>query len=550
MDPDRDITPAALIEAAGLLGNATVPIALVALDGSSLYCNDAWRRLLGDPSTGSWGWLAAASASGRERVRREFSAALHECRSCEVELSVAASDGALSEVVLAVAPMQRGSAAALVLAWDVTERRRNEDRLAFMAGHDALTGLANRRSFEEALDRATHRAARGVCSHVLLLDVDRLKAHNDTRGHAAGDQALVNAALLLRRIVRASDLPARIGGDEFAVLLEDSTGEEARAIAERIRLAASENGLADGGHETGLGFSCGVAALDASADARTVMERADSALYTAKSSGRNRVVEWEAALHQVDAPERIASIVREAFSRDGFHLVYQPVVDLANGSIAYFESLVRLSTPSGRVLMPSEFLPVVERLGMMPRLTRRVVELVLWQIANLPGLDVSVNVSGTDLADTELLHDLEQAIGSSRDARGRFILEIPEATLLAHLANGRDWMETLSAAGCRFVLDDFGTGIGMFVLLREPHVEKVKLSRTVTRALSGEDGRSAFVKALRELIESQGKSAVATYLETERLLGEARHAGFRLAQGYRIGEPQPDLAKLAESLRA
>ncbi len=539
-----------LADAARLLDGAVVPMAFVTPEGSCASVNRSWRELFGEAPSEPWAWLDVVEGAGRERVREAFSRAFAGERADDVEVRASSACGARCDVIMTVSPLDGGRAGALVFARDVTGQRANEERLAFVAGHDALTGLANRRSFEEALERAVNRATRGVASHLLLLDIDRLKAHNDTYGHAAGDQVLVNAALMLRRLIRASDLPARIGGDEFAILLEDSTPEEACAIAERIRSVAAESGFVDGGHETGLGFSCGVAAVEASVDSRGVMERVDAALYAAKAAGRNRVTVWDARLHTSDPPARTASLVREAFAHDGFHVLYQPIVDLSDGSVAYFESLVRLAVPGGRVLAPHEFLPVVDRLGLMPRLTRRVLELVIAAVSDLPGVSASVNVSGADLADIQLLHDIERVVHSARGLRGRIIIEVPEAVLLSHLAHGRTWMETLSEAGCRFVLDDFGTGIGMFVLLREPHIEAVKLSATVIRSLCVDASRVVFVKALRELIESQGKSAVAAYVETERLLGAAKGAGFQFAQGFHLGEPNRDLAALAHAVRS
>ncbi len=276
-----------------------------------------------------------------------------------------------------------------------------------------------------------------------------------------------------------------------------------------------------------------------------LIRAADTALYAAKAAGRDRMLVWNPALAADQGPELLSLKVREAFATDGFTLVFQPVVRLSDGRVAYYESLVRMTAADGRVYSPMEFLPILERSGQMSRLTRRVVEVALWQLATVHGCSVSVNLSPSDLSDSTLLEDVEKSVANSV-APERLVFEIAEPTLLSNLAQGRRWMRRLGDLGCHFVLDDFGTGIGMFALLREDRVEQVKLSHMVVRALSAESGTRAFVIALREMIESQGKTAVATFLETEQLLGEFESAGFTHGQGYGIHEPSGDLRQLIE----
>jgi EAL domain-containing protein (putative c-di-GMP-specific phosphodiesterase class I) len=259
---------------------------------------------------------------------------------------------------------------------------------------------------------------------------------------------------------------------------------------------------------------------------------------------------WTAEISDAAMPERIASRVKAALDHDGFSLVYQPVVRLTDGQVAYFESLARLHGAAGPALTPAEFLPAVERLGLMPDLTRRVVEVALHELAAVPGAAVSVNLSAADLGDEALLEEIAAHLSRTDLYRDRLLFEMSEATLLSNLGGGRRWMQQLAPAGCRFVRDNFGTGLGMFVLLREPLLDQVKLSRTVMRALAAEQGGRVFVKALRELIETQGKIAVAGYLETPDVLRDVREAGFTWGQGYELRQPSPDLAGLVDEMRA
>lgn len=530
----------------GLTDRVNAPAAVLDPAGVPRYANEAWRRFFGEPTQTGWAWLESVPVDSAGYVRGTLERALSARRNIEIEFDVRRRGGSLAVLACAASPVDDAAESGLfVLCWDITERQRNEERLAFMAGHDPLTGLANRRTFEEALARAVSRAERGTPSALLLLDLDNLKRFNDRRGHLDGDQALVNLALLLRTHVRAGDLPARIGGDEFAVLFEGTTDAEAGEIADRIRETAASEEFVAGAREHDLGVSGGIVCIEGRIDARTAFDRADAALYAAKAAGRDRIVKWTPEVASATSGERISTRVREAFADDGFHLVFQPVVRLADKSVAYFESFVRMSDPVAGELGPREFLPFVERLGLMPQLTRRVVDLALWELASTPRTAISVNLGPGDLADEELLADIERVVGAARSAHGRLLFEIPEPTLLAHLASGRSWMERLSRVGCRFVLDDFGTGMGMFVLLRERHLEHIKLSQAAMRAMASGDGSRAFVSAMRELIETQNKAAVASYCETEELLGQAKAAGFTYGQGYGVSEPYGDLAALA-----
>jgi len=534
------------IECLRVLDGLELPGLVLLADGTLLHANAAWITAFGESAAEPWAWLGVVPAPERARARRVLEYAMQAQAGTNVEFEARRVDDSTCTLMASCSAFMDADGAyvgLLVLCWDVTERRRHERRLAFMAGHDPLTGLANRRAFEEALDRAASRAARGAVSAVLMIDMDHLKSFNDALGHLHGDQALVNLAMLLRSHLRAGDLPARLGGDEFAVLLEDTGLEGAFEIAERIRLAAADE-FVPGAREHMLGVSAGIAAFENGAEASEIVDRADAALYRAKSTGRDRVVVWDPHMSDVVSRDRMVARVRDAFVNDGFFLVFQPVVHLDKGTVSYFESLVRMRTDDGSTIGPTEFLPVIERLGMTSALTARVVDLALWALAAAPKASVSLNLAPGDLSDSRLLDDVERAIRAAEAARGRVVFEISESTLLSHLAGGREWIERLSQLGCRFVLDDFGTGLGMFVLLREKQIEQVKLSRTVVRALSSANDTRTFVTALRELIESQGKEAVATYVETEQLLGDARSAGFTYGQGYLVGEPSSDLTAL------
>lgn len=545
----RSAFPNTLQAGLRLLGAADVPALYTDSTGCALGVNDAWRAVLGESGAEPWEWLSPFLPDSRTRAQRVLEQATQANGRVEVDVESRTPAGEVLTFTLVggAHPREPGvDPGVLVIAWDITERRRTEERLAFIAGHDSLTGLPNRRTLLEALERAVSRADRGTPSVFLAIDLDHLKEYNDAMGHLAGDQALVNVALTLRRHVRASDVPARIGGDEFAVIFEGADVDEAAVIAERMRHAVSAGESVPGSRAHGLALSGGLAMIEAGTDARTVLNRADVALYAAKAAGRDRIVIWDRSLSGGEDLERVEAITREAFERDGFFLVYQPIVRLGDRRLAYFESLVRMRSPDGVVYGPDEFLPFVDAAGMMPRLTRWIVSEALARLAAIEGCSISVNLSSADLSDRALLDHIERMLVASDGMGPRLVFEISEGTMLAGLPQARAWMRRLGETGCSFALDDFGSGAGIFALVREPRVGLVKLSRMVVRALADDEGTRAFVIAMRELIESQGKTAVATFLETEQLMGEVADAGFTVGQGYRLSEPRADLARLVD----
>jgi diguanylate cyclase (GGDEF)-like protein/PAS domain S-box-containing protein len=528
------------------------PVGLLDPTGELRFANKAWLKEFGPRSDDPFEWLGRVASDDADHVRRSVEAALREQRSGEVDFSVSDSRNSHQTMSCALSPVRAedGTFAGLTLICrDITERRRREQRLAFMAGHDPLTGLANRRTFEEELARAVSRAERGGRGVVMLLDMDHLKHYNDARGHLAGDQALVNMAMLLRTHVRASDLPARIGGDEFAVLLEDATMDEAFEIANRMGEAAREGGFVDGARDFSLGLSGGLAEVERGSDPVTILDRADVALYAAKSQGRDRMIRWTPSLGVTTSAGLLGSRLRYSLAERTLSLAFQPVVRLDDGSVSYYESLARLRDEDGGEHWPADFLPVAERLGLMGRLTRRVVELAVEQLAAHPDISLSVNLSQSDLVDARLMDDVEQAFTEHGVSPRRIVFEVSESAAMIQLPGMASLSERLSRLGSRLVLADFGTALGSFALLHEIPADEVKLSRSVIRALEDSDESRSFVRAVRELIESRGRVAVAAFVESEALLVDAREAGFTYGQGFQLAVPSEDLAALAREMR-
>jgi diguanylate cyclase (GGDEF)-like protein len=433
---------------------------------------------------------------------------------------------------------------------DLTERRQREERLAYMATHDSLTGLPNRRMFEGALERAVARTRRGVRSVLLVLDIDNFKSFNDALGHLEGDQALSNFAFLLQRHVRAGDLLARIGGDEFAVLFEDTSVENAAEVAERMRAAAGEEEFVSHARAHELSLSGGLVPVEGSLDAREVFDHADAAMYEAKEQGRNRVIVARPEVLVTDHTARVSAQVRTALAEERFILYFQPVIQLEDGAVVYYESLVRMIDESGEVRLPADFLTTIDRLGLMPRLTRIVVELAILALAAHEKVSISINVSASDLSDDSLQAFIHERLAESGVGAERMVFEMSEAVVVGNLSSAGSWVDRLGRLGCTFVLDGFGAGLGLFGLLRELPFEKVKLDGSIVAALSDDGDSRRFIEAVRQLIEAQGRTAVAAWVDSEESLSSVAQAGFSLAQGYQLYVPTPDLAALVHTAPA
>lgn len=541
---------AGLAGAFAFLDGLTVPAFVTDAVGEVEHVNAAWREYTGTDaaSLGPEGLLACIPAEDHAAAARLLEKGISRRRPADAEFEIRGANGSLRWFSCVASPRFAGGefAGLLGICTESTERRQREEQLAFMATHDSLTGLPNRRVFESSLERSVQRARRGTVSSLLVLDVDFFKSYNDAFGHLEGDQALINFSLLLQRHVRAGDLLARIGGDEFAVLLEDTSVDEALEIAERMRHAAHAEEFVAHARAHELGFSGGLVAVDGTLDSRAVFDVADAVMYDAKEGGRNTVIAVTDSEVVTERPDRLASRLRDAINHRRFVLYYQPVLDLAGGSVAYYESLVRMTDDAGSNMPPGEFLPTVERLGLMPRLTRIVVGMALSALARHPRASISINLSGGDIADESLPRFVEEEMRRMAIDPSHLVFEMSEDAVMGNLGSVRTWMDRLGRLGCRFVLDDFGAGLGLFGLLRDMPFHQVKLDGSIVTALSNNGESAAFVEAVRALIESQGRTAVAAWVESADLLDRVTKAGFVLGQGYHLEFPTPDLEGLVQ----
>jgi diguanylate cyclase (GGDEF)-like protein/PAS domain S-box-containing protein len=421
-------------------------------------------------------------------------------------------------------------AGAVVVFSDVTERRRMEARLRRLADYDALTGLVNRRRFEQVLaDQLDDASGAGA---LLLVDLDHFKFVNDSFGHAAGDELIRVVSGVLRREVREDDVLARVGGDEFAVLLRDADRDQAAAIAGRLLddiERARPRGLS-------VSASIGATCFDQAEriTAGDLLVAADIALYEAKDAGRGRTAFYSG---RAGASLTWVERIRTALEQDRLVVHAQPIVDLATGKTVHEELLVRMVDEEGAVVPPSSFLPTAESFGLVGDIDRWVLRQGVELAAR--GRPVHINLSGQSIGSSELLDDFERWLTETRADPRDIAIELTETLAVANMEQARCFAERLRTLGCRLALDDFGTGFGSFTYLHHLPADYLKIDMEFVRDLAADEGSRRVVDAIVDVARRFGMCTIAEGVEDERTLQILRDAGVDSAQGFFLGRPAP-----------
>ncbi|HWE34339.1 MAG TPA: EAL domain-containing protein [Solirubrobacteraceae bacterium] len=461
-------------------------------------------------------------------------------------------DGTRLVVSLTVSPVRDGHGeivSAAIIARDITERTRYEERLRHLADHDQLTGLFNRRRFDEELKRELARAGR-YHSHgaVLSIDIDNFKSINDSAGHAAGDAVLSEVAGVLERRLRASDIVARIGGDEFAALLPSADVDEARTAAEDLLASIHGSKAVFGGKPLRITSSIGVAAFESDdATAGELLTGADLAMYAAKAQGRDRVVVYTASEgRRARATLKLtwAERIREALRREhGFVLHLQPILDLATGKISHGELLLRMRGEHGDLIPPGAFLPAAERYGLIHAVDRWVVSRAIQMLAatsDVPPPALGVNLSGESVVgDPQLLNLIERELWASSVDPAKLIFEITETAAIANMPEASAFAKAVNELGASLALDDFGTGFGSFYYLKHLPVSYLKLDGEFIQNLPRSEVDAHMVSAIVRVAQSMGIKTVAESVTDDETIRLLREHGVDFAQGFHVGRPGP-----------
>lgn len=538
---------------------APIGMALTSLDGRFMEVNPALAELLGRPRETLAG-MALSELTHPEDVARDSEAMAAMIRgdtdSFETEKRYLHADGGAVWVALqaTIVRAQGSPGHFLFQIQDVTDRRSYQERLEFMADHDPLTGLLNRRSFERELDRHVKKVRRdGDQGAVIVLDLDHFKVVNDSLGHTAGDKLIVGIAERLAGRLRESDVVARLGGDEFAILLPDASADEAVLVAQQLLEAIRVEAVPVMGRPRRVTASIGVAPVvhREGLAGEDLLVSADLAMYDAKEAGRDRVARYATGPHERDRTEARLSWVeriREALDHDDFELHAQPIVDLGTGIISQWELLVRMRAEDGDLIPPGAFLSVAERYGLIQELDRWVLRRAIGLLARAQAarhpLVLEVNVSGRSMGDPRVLESVERELATTGVRGEDLILEITETAAVENIPQAQAFGRRLSELGCRFALDDFGAGFGSFYYLKHLPFDVLKIDGEFIRNCRTNPVDRLVIQAVVDIARGLGKHTVAEFVGDDETMALLRAHGVDYAQGFHLGKPVPLLDQL------
>jgi|GEM_PF-310564 len=442
----------------------------------------------------------------------------------------------------------------LLVCEDITEAHNLSEQLTYQAKHDALTGLVNRYEFELRLQELLNEAVRNKSQHALLyMDLDQFKVINDTCGHDAGDELLRQLAKLLRTYITDHDTLARIGGDEFAVLLEHSDLKFATSVGRTLHRAIMDYQFVWRDASFSINVSIGVVAIEQTAqDIATLLRAADTACYSAKEEGPKHVHVYQPDDEEVVRRHRemawIAKI-NKALEEDRFELYYQPIVPVYQSApserrVHRYELLLRMRNENEEIILPGSFLPAAERYKSAMRLDRWVVDRALRWLSNHPGhlemLEIcSINLSGQSISDKDFLQYLLDKLVLSNVPPSKLCFELTETTTIANLSSAIEFMEETKERGCRFALDDFGTGLSSFEYLKKLPVDFIKIDGQFIRDVATDPINYAMVGSIKEIARVMSKQTIAEFVETEATLSTLKEIGVDYAQGHIVSIPKP-----------
>lgn len=434
---------------------------------------------------------------------------------------------------------------------ELAERKVIEARLQYLVSHDELTGLCNRRRLEQALETAVFHARRKQYTSALLyIDLDQFKVINDAEGHTTGDRFLMSIANELRREIHKDDILARISSDEYAILIENTTDDEARCIAEKLRRAIDEYRFSTNNKDYHIGASIGIAMIqpDEELTSSEILARSAQACFEAKTHGRNMVHMFshdDEETHIIRNAVNWVPRIRDAIENNRLCMYYQPVVDVGTGRICGHEALIRMLDEDGQIITPEKFIPIAERMGLIRDIDFWVINHVIDVLSQLPAdyaqQKININLSMFAFQDPALLPLVCNKLAETGVAAGRITFEITETAAVSNYAHTRRMIKQLRKLGCCFALDDFGTGFSSFNYIKQFPVDYLKIDGCFIRNLIHDKVDQRLVKSMIDVAKTLNKKIVAEFVENEEILDLLKKYGIDMAQGYHIGAPRAEM---------
>lgn len=440
---------------------------------------------------------------------------------------------------------------AVLVFRNVTALRDMASQMAYQASHDNLTGLINRREFEARLELALLSARYENKQHVMCyMDLDQFKVVNDTCGHVAGDELLKQLSMAMKGKVRKSDTLGRLGGDEFGLLLADCHIDEGSRTAEDLLKVMNDFRFA--WQDKSFDVSASIGIVPITADSGTIVDvlsAADSACYAAKDLGRNRLHvyrENDAVLAQRHGEMQWLPRIRQALEQDQFRLYFQQVQSLVDGKIHAIELLIRMADDDGKLIPPMAFLPAAERYGLMPSIDRWVIETALDMMKQVQAQansdkDVlwAINLSGQSLCDDQFVEFVVERLKRTDVEPSRICFEITETAAVANLSSAIELINTLKKMGCRFALDDFGSGLSSFIYLKNLPVDYLKIDGSFVKGMVEDPMDRAMVESINQIGQLMGLKTIAEFAENKAIIAELKALRIDFVQGYGIHRPEP-----------
>jgi len=483
----------------------------------------------------------------------DFNARIFEGQSEIIEYDVIGLKGTRKNVESHAVPLRDGNGliiSHLATTRDITHSRRLSEKLSYQASHDMLTGLINRHEFERRLENTLNQGDDNQETHaVLFIDMDQFKVINDTSGHMAGDQLLIQLGHIMREQVRQHDSIARLGGDEFAILLQYCSPNDASHIADKLRLAIDEFNFVWGKRQFKITVSIGVVNIDhTDISVSNILREADTCCYMAKDKGRNRIQIHQkgdgiTALHQTEM--NWISRIHSGIADRRFILFGQEIVSLNSRSPEkHLELLVRYQNDDGSLIPPGAFLPAAERYSISPKLDRYIIESAFNQLSTNTLLlnefdSFCINLSGLSLGDKEVLQTISQLITAHPTLQNKINFEITETAAISNLQDACSFISQLKDIGCSFSLDDFGSGLSSFAYLKSLPVDYLKIDGSFIRDILDDPIHLAMVRSINDIGHLMGKKTIAEFVENDAIKEQLQLMGVDFAQGYGIAKPCP-----------